>query len=114
MSREVFQSTGFCDWKNAMGSKRGALTCHHNSEAHKTAEMKAVSYLSIIEGTSQDINSCLSEAHKRALKENIDTLMSIIDVVIALGKRNIPFRGNWDKESKREDGNLNFFCSLEV
>ncbi len=73
------------------------------------AEMKAVCYLSIIEGTSQDIHSCLSEAHKRALKENRDTLMSIIDVVIALGKRNIPFRGNWDKESKRKDGNFDFF-----
>ena len=37
MSMEVFQSSGFRDWKNAMGNKRGMLPCHHKSEAHVEA-----------------------------------------------------------------------------
>jgi hypothetical protein len=36
-------------------------------------------------------------------------IMSIIDVVVALGKRGIAFRGNWDKVKKIEDGNFSFF-----
>ena len=38
-------------------------------------------------------------------------ILSIIDVVIALGQRGIPFRGNWDKTSKSEDGNFAFFVN---
>lgn len=102
MSMEFFRLlvsvTGRMPWETSVVHLHA---CHHNSEAHKKAAMKVISYLSIVEGTSQDIRSCLSEAHKIAVKENRDTLMSIIDVVIALGKRNVPFRGNWDKESKR-------------
>ena len=35
--------------------------------------------------------------------------MSIIDVVIALGQRGIPLRGNWDTSERNEDGNFSFF-----
>lgn len=109
-SMEVFQSSGFSDWKNAMGSKRGMLLCHHNSEAHKEAAIRALSYKSVIEGAAPDISSCLSEAHKKQVKQNREILISIIDLVIVLGKRNISFRGHtWNKETKREDGNFDFF-----
>lgn len=37
-------------------------------------------------------------------------MLSIIDIIIALGKRNIPFRGHhWDKAAHREYGNFDFF-----
>ena len=36
-------------------------------------------------------------------------IMSIIDVVVALGKRGIAFWGNWDRDTKTEDGNFSFF-----
>ena len=36
-SIEVFQSSAFRDWKNAMGNKRGVVVCHHNSRAHTEA-----------------------------------------------------------------------------
>ena len=35
-------------------------------------------------------------------------ILSIIDVVIALGMRGIAFRGNWDEVTKAEDGNFLF------
>ena len=38
-------------------------------------------------------------------------ILSIIDVVIALGMRGIVFRGNWDKVTKAEDGNFSFFVN---
>ncbi len=44
------------------------------------------------------------------VKSNRADLLSIIDVVIALGQRNVPFRGHgWNKESRREDGNFDYF-----
>ena len=37
-------------------------------------------------------------------------MLSIIDVVVTLGQRNVAFRGhNWNKTEKREDANFNFF-----
>ena len=35
--------------------------------------------------------------------------MSIIDVILALGQREIPLRGNWDKKEGCEDGNFVYF-----
>ena len=35
-------------------------------------------------------------------------MISIIDVIIRLGRRNIAFRGNWVKEDGKEDGNFQY------
>ena len=49
----MFQSSGFRDWKNAMGNKSGVIVCHHNSRAHMEATSKAMSYKSVIEGKAK-------------------------------------------------------------
>ena len=36
-------------------------------------------------------------------------VVSIIDIVIALGQRGISLRGNWDPSKRNEDGNFSFF-----
>ena len=38
-------------------------------------------------------------------------ILSIIDVILALGQRRIAFRGNWDKEKKSEDGKFAFLVN---
>jgi hypothetical protein len=37
--------------------------------------------------------------------------LSLIDVIITLGKRNIACRGNWNKEAPEDDGNVMFFVN---
>ena len=37
--------------------------------------------------------------------------MSIIDVILTLGQRGIPLRGNWDKKEGAEDGNFAYFVN---
>ena len=37
--------------------------------------------------------------------------LSIIDIILALGQRGIPSRGNWDKKKKSGDGNFAFFLN---
>ena len=93
----VFQSTGFRNWKNAKGEKHGALPAHEASEAHKIAATKALAFLEIEAGRAKDIQCCLSKAHEDEIKKNRAILLSIIDVIIILGQRNIPFHGHgWD------------------
>lgn len=109
-SAENFQKFGFCQWKNATGAKRGALLTHERSEIHSFSASRASCFRDTFSGRSRDIQSSLSEAYKEQVVKNRSVLLSIIDVIIALGKRNIPFRGHaWDKVTKREDGNFDFF-----
>ena len=96
--------------ENAKGSKRGALPFHEASESHKAAAMKALAFKGICAGKLSDIQSCVSNKHEEQVKRNRSILLSIIDVVIALGQRNVPFHGHqWSKQTHRENGNFDFF-----
>ena len=101
---------GFRDWKNAKGARRGALPSHELTEIHKGAAMKALAFKDVAAGQSKDIRSCLSSSYQEQVKNNHAILLSIIDIIISLGQRNIPFRGHgWNKDMKREYGNFDFF-----
>ena len=96
--------------ENAKGARRGALPSHELTEIHKGAAMKALAFKDVAAGRSKDIRSCLSSSYQEQVKINRAILLSIIDIIISLGQRNIPFRGHgWNKDMKREDGNFDFF-----
>lgn len=103
-----FASTGFKNWKKAVGQKESYLDQHTRSEGHQLAEEKAVNFLKTRE-PGKDVTSILQKqlaAQQVRMKEGI---LSIIDIVIALGQRGIAFRGNWAQSAKAEDGNFSFF-----
>jgi len=84
--------------ENAKGTKCEALPVHEASDSHKDAAMKALSFKDVCDGRIKDIHCSTSEQHDEQVRRNREILLSIIDIVIALGKRNIPFRGHsWDK-----------------
>ena len=65
-----------------------------------------------IAGISSSIQSSLSSAYKEQVVRNRSIFLSNIDVIIVLGRRNIPFCGHkWDKITKREDGNFDYWKS---
>ena len=105
----LFSDKGFNDWKNAVGKIRSAFRTHDENRAHKDAVEKAMHFISICEGEEKNICSSISRAYEERVKRNREILISIIDVVIILGQRNIAFRGNWDKVKQEEDGNFKFF-----
>ena len=106
----VFQNSGFNDWENAKSAKRSALSLHEGREVHKNATVKAHTFKDVYEGRSRDILFCVSKQHDDSVKKNQEILLSLIDVIIALGKQNIPFRDHdWDKQTGRECGNFDFF-----
>lgn len=72
--------------------------------------MKTLAFLEVEAVRATDIQSSLSKAYADELKRNRAILLSIIDIIVTLGQRNIPFRGHgWNKVEKREDGNFDFF-----
>ncbi|VDI17171.1 Hypothetical predicted protein [Mytilus galloprovincialis] len=50
-----------------------------------------------------------SASYENRVAKNRAILISIIDIIVVLGQRNIALRGNWDRELKKEDGNFQFF-----
>lgn len=103
-------SSGLKDWKNVIGSKRGAFKAHEESNYHQDALIKASHFMKVQSGEDKSIKSKISKTYEDTVKRNREIIMSIIDVVIVLGQRNIPFRGHsWDKITKQEDGNFDCF-----
>ena len=101
-----FSSMGFNKWKKALG-KKSSLDKHKESEAHKLADEKACLFLK----TQLDVASLMAKEVGIQQAHTKKGILPIIDVVVALGKRGIAFRGNWDKITKTEDGNFSFFVS---
>ena len=107
-SMSAFVSTGFRNWKKALGRKHSYIEQHKRSECHKSAEEKVAIFLHTRQpGT--DIASLLSEQAAQQQSRMKKGILSIIDIVLTLGQRGIPFRGNWDKQERAEDGNFAYF-----
>ena len=99
------------EWKNALGEKRGRLALHSNSERHLKALDKSSILLFVSDQTQPSIVQSTSKAYSDKVEKNRASLLSLIDVIITLCKRNIAFRGNWNKEASEEDGNCMFFVN---
>ena len=56
----------------------------------------------------------LAQPTKKKIERNRKVLLSIVDVIVTLGKRNIGLRGSWDKVKKKEDGNSQFFVDWKA
>ena len=90
-------SPGFKNWKNALDGKNGYIDRHTHSEAHKAAEEKAALFSHI----HQPGMNIIAKISKHVAKQQVRTykgISSIIDIILALGQRGIPFRGNWERQ----------------
>lgn len=66
--------------------------------------------MKVYSGEEKNIKSSISKSYEDNVIKNRAILSNIITVVVALGQRNIPFRGHrWDTITKREDGNFDYF-----
>ncbi|XP_070576185.1 52 kDa repressor of the inhibitor of the protein kinase-like [Ptychodera flava] len=82
---------------------------HLADEDHKFAFLSAKFKPSETKNTGSDIRAKINKAEQNKQFRIKKGILSIIDVVIALGQRGIPYRGNWVKEDQAEDGNFAFF-----
>lgn len=106
-------STPFCNWKNATGACRGALNRHSTSKSHQQCVELAASFKGAMEKRAGSIKSQLSGAYDKQVQANTDALLAIVDSIQFLVKQGLGLRGNnWDKSSKREDGNFSHLLDL--
>jgi hypothetical protein len=106
-----FVTVPYKDWKNALGEKRGRLSLNSNSERHMKALKKSSLLLYVSDQTKPSIVQSISKAYNGKVEKNRASLLSLIDVIITLGNRNISFRGNWNKETTEDDGHVMFFVN---
>ena len=95
--------------ENAVGAKRRTFLMHQESKCHKDGLLKSSNFMQIAAGQEKNIKCSISKSYEDNIKKNQEIILNIIDVIVVMGQRNIPFRGhNWDKITKREDGNFDF------
>lgn len=90
---------------------------HLSQRASKTGRKQVMSVLTpmrrrtpIFRGKDgNDISARLQRQEAGQQHRTMKGVLSIIDVVIALGQRGIPLRCNWDPSKRNEDGNFLFF-----
>ena len=104
-----FVSMPFRDWKNACGEKRGAFPKHTHSNSHQTMLERADNFISVSKQTTPSIQQSISDTYRRKIEQNRAALLSIIDIIVTLGRRGISLRGTWDKTISKEDGNFLHF-----
>ena len=83
---------------------------HRESKCHRDALLKSSNFMQImISGEEKNIKCSISKSYEDNIKKNQEIILNIIDVIVVMGQRNIPFRGHiWDKLTKREDRNFDF------
>ena len=77
---------------------------------HQRATELAENYLSVIQGNKKNIGSVISQ--KYDVMSNRKSILSIIDIIMCLGQRNMTFPGTWEEESK--NGNFRHFVSWKA
>ncbi len=107
-----FLTKGFIDWKNAVGEKRGIIPRHSLTEGHRKSTEKAENFLSVVQKKRKDISSIISQKYEEKVIANRNSLLSIIDIIVCLGQRNVAFRGSWEGDS--ENGNFNHFVNWKA
>ena len=99
----------FHDWKNALGEQRGRLNTHNGSDCHATSIARADEFISVVTQVRPSVSKLLSSAYEEKVRRNTAIMIAITEVLLMLGQRGLPLRGNWNAASKSEDGNFNYF-----
>ena len=112
------------NWKKALGKK--LVTCNNTRGVKATnlqrkewfnffrhaslVQILVLCYQSRLPNNSYVLNigSLLSEQVAKQQLRTKRGILSIIDIILVLGQRGIPFRGNWDRKEKSKDGNFFF------
>ena len=112
-TESIFVKTGFRNWKKALG-KDGSFEQHKNSTVHQNADLIEASFWQTQQDPRPNICSLLNTQHPQQQVCTKMGIISIIDIVISLGQRGIPLRGNWSSSDKVEDGNFSFFVGWKL
>lgn len=107
-SDNAFVSTGFRNWKNALG-KQGTIVCHDTCESHKVAMVSWQDYRRNTElGTT--VIDRLDSTHNKLIQENRHYIQTLAQVLLYCAKQCLPLRGH--NESVNTSHNLGNYLEL--
>lgn len=98
---QAFISTGFCNWKKAMGRFKE----HESSACHK----EAIAKLAILSSKEPDIAAKLTTQRQNEQKKNRELLLTLLSSVCFLARQGLALRGNVEQE-----GNLYQLLKLRI
>lgn len=87
------------------------IILHDSNAEHQLATEAAEHFLKMHKEGAGSVKASITRAYQEKVERNRRTLVSILDVILALGQRGLPLRGNWDRDQQREDGNFHFFIN---
>lgn len=113
MDYPTFAVNGFNKWKKCTGDNN-SLTKHSSSQNHKDADAKSNEFMMNMK-RNISVRSAISHQYAQQMVLEKKGIISVIDVIIALGERGIALRGhNYDQEIHEEDGNFNYFLNWKA
>lgn len=77
-----------------LSGKSGDLECHAQTEYHKLALGKSMSFIKVLKNPSLDIRTQIDVSRKNQVLENRNRVIPIIKTIILYGQQNIPLRGH--------------------
>lgn len=108
-----FIKSPFHDWKNAVGTSRGALNRHTASDNDQLSVEKSVSFIAIMQKNKKSIKSQLSSSYDKQVQQNTKALTCIVDAIQFLIKQGLALRGHhWNKTTKWENGNFSMLINF--
>ena len=110
----LFVNQGSKNLKKAVGVNDGYLDRHANSADHISSSERVFCFIHCIKNAGKDIHAKIDKGAAEVQIRTKKGIISIIDVVIALGQRGIPFRGNWLGDEQSEDGNVAFIVDWKA
>ena len=87
------------------GCKNGYIDRNANSADHISSSERIFDFLYCIKNAGTDIHVKIDKGAAEVQIITKKGISSIINVVIVLGQRGIPFRGNWSGDEQAEYGN---------
>ena len=74
-------------------------------------------FVDVMDGNAKSVTEHCNNQVSMVVKKNMKVLLSVIDVVVTLGRQGLPFRGHRDDDSSRKDpsnNSGNFYAMLEL
>lgn len=106
----TFTTTGYQDWKHAMGSK-GVFNLHSSSEVHQEAMLNWAEYKKRITA-GESIGMCLDRMGQQQISDNRQYVQILIECVLYCSQQGIAFRGHEEGEKALNPGNLRCLMRL--
>ena len=100
----AFTTTGFNDWKHALGEKGGLLK-HSKSQVHAEAMLSWKYYIQM-KRSNNSVADVIGSARAQHIPKNIHYIRTVAEVILLCGQQEISLRGHRESEGSLNRGNF--------